>query len=389
MNLLQRIWLVVTSVYVYPFLRGVSGALSFWQPIKFFRENTVARSAFFKCFQLNGALFLGSMAVMHYIVSPFFRTLVATIVDILGMGVGIGATDIAETPADIESGHGAESTATSESVPVEQDQQTLEAFAELLSSAIFHILWLYPVYCLSFILNAAWYQEVADEAQRHFSPTGAGAQGGLGFLKIVRDEIFRLLLVIGFVIQASVLSAAPAPLGPVMQFACYSWLFSFYCFEYGWAAKGWRLLRRTRHFERNWLFYLGFGVPGAAATTFLPMLVSGGIYALIFPLFIAVGAYCDATIHHHQPRGKRPQNQPGVEGDPDSSMNYILDQLRFQMPIFWFPVQLANRLVLLIQLCCCTKWKVELAHTSDPRQKQKQKQKHKQLHLTKSKNQSQ
>eukprot|EP00750_Incisomonas_marina_P016094 INCI18964.1.p1 GENE.INCI18964.1~~INCI18964.1.p1 ORF type:complete len:425 (+),score=61.95 INCI18964.1:212-1486(+) len=365
MNLLRRVWLVVASVYVYPLVQGVLGALAFWEPLKFFIANKAASKAFLKCFQLNGALFLGSMGLMHFGVSPLLRSVVRAVLNVAGFkAAGDSEVTVGEVPADDGSNNN-------------DQQQFLEASAELISSAIFHALWLYPVYCISFILNATWYQEVADEAQQYFVPAGqSGATTGLGFLKMVRDEIFRLLLVLGFVVQASLLGAVPAPFGPILQFACYSWLFSFYCFEYGWGAKGWRLLRRTNHFERNWLFYLGFGVPGAAATTYFPMLINGGVYALVFPLFIAVGAYCDSihryrwawhTVQPSQPKRdncasskKTALHVHTIENDDQvkeaRALEAILDQFRFQMPIFKFPVLLATILVKTIQLCCCTKW---------------------------------
>lgn len=367
MNLLRRVWLVVASVYVYPLVQGVFGALAFWEPLKFFIVNRAASKAFLKCIQLNGALFLGSMGLMHFGVSPLLRSVVSFALRVGGLK---SAGDSEVTVGGVPAGAGSNGN---------EQQQFLEASAELISSGIFHALWLYPVYCISFILNATWYQEVADEAQQYFVPAGqSGATTGLGFLKMVRDEIFRLLLVLGFVIQASLLGAAPAPFGPILQFACYSWLFSFYCFEYGWGAKGWRLLRRTNHFERNWLFYLGFGAPGAAATTYFPNLINGGVYALVFPLFIAVGAYCD-SIHRYRwtwHKGQSPQTKRDNNASPKKAalhhvhtiqndksednkaraLETILDQFRFQMPIFKFPVFLANILVKTIQLCCCTKW---------------------------------
>ena len=355
MNLFEKSWLVASRIFLTPLLEGLYNSVSVARPIRFFWNNRDARVAFFKCIQLNGALFLGSMAAMHFFVSPLLKALVEWVLSIFGMVL------------------------SSESAPSPDQAEVVQSWAESLSSLVFKVLWLYPVYCISFILNANWYQEVADEAQQYFKAGASGATTGLGFFKMVRDEIFRLLLVLGFVIQASLLGVLPDPVGSVLQFACYSWLFSFYCFEYGWAAKGWRLLQRTRHFENNWLFYLGFGAPGAAATTYFPSLINGGVFALIFPLCIALGASYDGWVADNKSRRHKTDitdTDPSVEQEssgandsdtpprPDASadaavVESILDQFRLQMPIFKFPVMLANFLVRMIQLCCCTKWEAE------------------------------
>jgi hypothetical protein len=387
MHILRRVWLVVAQVYALPLLRGVLDALSLWRPVRFFVANKAARNAFFKCFQLNGALFLGSMATMHFGVAPALRGLVALTLQLVDLGADANrdAPAVDGTQPPPPGGDAAVAAATPDLQEQEEGQQMqtqmqmLEASAEFVSELIFRVLWLYPVYCISFILNAAWYQEVADEAQQHFCPPESGERAsgsGLGFLKMVRDEIFRLLLVLGFGVQASVLgSLVPGPMGVALSFVCYSWLFSFYCFEYGWSARGWRLLRRTRHFEQDWLYYLGFGAPGAVATTFFPALVNGGVFALVFPLFIAVGAHCDGE----RMRRQRQQTQgfgggggggggggsgstatittsDSAASEAAAALERVLDEFRVQLPVFWFPVLLANFLIKMIQLCCCTKW---------------------------------
>ncbi len=369
MHILRRVWLVVTYVYALPLLRGVLDALSLWRPIRFFVANKAARNAFFKCFQLNGALFLGSMAAMQFGVAPALRGLVALTLQLVGLADAHQAV-VDGTQPDGDAAGDAASPNTQQESQQHSQMQMLEASAEFVSELIFRVLWLYPVYCISFILNAAWYQEVADEAQQHFCPPDPGEKagsGGLGFLKMVRDEIFRLLLVLGFAVQASVLGGVvPGVTGVALSFVCYSWLFSFYCFEYGWSARGWRLLRRTRHFEQDWLYYLGFGAPGALATTFFPGLVNGGVFALVFPLFIAVGANCDGE-RMRRLRQRHAGLGAAAAGDDNddsaaaaetaaSGLERILDEFRVQLPVFWFPVLLANFLIKMIQLCCCTKW---------------------------------
>lgn len=37
------------------------------------------------------------------------------------------------------------------------------------------VLWMYPIYCISFILNTIWYQEIADDGTVHGSTILTGS----------------------------------------------------------------------------------------------------------------------------------------------------------------------------------------------------------------------
>lgn len=32
---------------------------------------------------------------------------------------------------------------------------------------LYQVLWMYPIYCISFILNTIWYQDIAEEGNVH------------------------------------------------------------------------------------------------------------------------------------------------------------------------------------------------------------------------------
>eukprot|EP00656_Telonema_subtile_P056938 TRINITY_DN9249_c0_g1_i6.p1 TRINITY_DN9249_c0_g1~~TRINITY_DN9249_c0_g1_i6.p1 ORF type:complete len:138 (-),score=13.86 TRINITY_DN9249_c0_g1_i6:385-798(-) len=78
-------------------------------------------------------------------------------------------------------------------------------------------------------------------------------------------------------------------LGPVfflIGLAMLAWICAFYSFEYVWSINGWSVDRRIAHFETNYAYFLGFGMPCALITAFVPFFVSNGIFALVFPVLI-------------------------------------------------------------------------------------------------------
>ncbi|KAJ1982451.1 hypothetical protein H4R34_001710 [Dimargaris verticillata] len=75
----------------------------------------------------------------------------------------------------------------------------------------YNAFWLYPVYCVSFLLNSVWYQEIAD---RVYTMRGGEA---------VRHSI------------------------------------TYSRFEYQWINRNWSIEKRLDYIEGRWAYFLGFG----------------------------------------------------------------------------------------------------------------------------------
>jgi len=102
-------------------------------------------------------------------------------------------------------------------------------------------------------------------------------------VKKVADEIHRMILFMIFLVQTSVVYVVPT-LGPAFSFVCICWLYAFYCFEYKWVNKGWDLETRLDYLENHWAYFAGFGAPFTLFTVYFPQFVSGGVFALLFPM---------------------------------------------------------------------------------------------------------
>jgi len=155
----------------------------------------------------------------------------------------------------------------------------LVAFRWLSSS---QVAWVYPVYCMSFIINAMWYQEIADHAyvllskrratqafsfQRSAFAASKAARSSSEYesrhimyrwIRSVSEEIYRTPITLIFVIQTLVVSFVPY-VGAPASFVLLCWLYALYCFEYKWMIEQWDWQKRRAYFERRWPYFLGFG----------------------------------------------------------------------------------------------------------------------------------
>eukprot|EP00656_Telonema_subtile_P056937 TRINITY_DN9249_c0_g1_i4.p1 TRINITY_DN9249_c0_g1~~TRINITY_DN9249_c0_g1_i4.p1 ORF type:complete len:278 (-),score=19.38 TRINITY_DN9249_c0_g1_i4:385-1218(-) len=177
------------------------------------------------------------------------------------------------------------------------------------------VLWILPAYLVSFLMNGWWYQDIAEYAYLVKHNAKVKPLPKLSAVKILAVEIYRVVLVAGLVIQHQLMSKlAKVPyLGPVffligvdsllfalsasrvgdarldlriLQLRVRVGLGMLTASRYVWSINGWSVDRRIAHFETNYAYFLGFGMPCALITAFVPFFVSNGIFALVFPVLI-------------------------------------------------------------------------------------------------------
>lgn len=172
-----------------------------------------------------------------------------------------------------------------------------------LLSFLFEIMWVVPLFIMTKIINALWFQDIADSAFRY---SGGRRQSMLSIVKIVADSIFSLLVQTLFLVQAMVVSLIPIyMIGTVFSLVHMSLLYSLYAFEYKWYNLGWGLHRRLTYIENNWPYFIGFGLPLALFTHISSSwVISGCIFSILFPLFIVsanealpITGSCDIPLH--------------------------------------------------------------------------------------------
>ncbi|CAK9165428.1 unnamed protein product [Ilex paraguariensis] len=190
---------------------------------------------------------------------------------------------------------------------------------------LFYLLWFYPLYVFSFILSSIWYNDIAKygffsigkygqpaisepSRQKELSssqntsnldrPTDLG-----GVLIGISEQVYSVLLLSFFFLQVYVTGFIPY-VGKALNFLLLSWMYAYYCFEYKWNLSGLSLDKRLDLFECNWAFFAGFGNPCVLATVFFSPLVSYGVMAILYPLFVLTATGSDADNVIASPRSK-------------------------------------------------------------------------------------
>merc|ERR1719348_1508917 len=164
----------------------------------------------------------------------------------------------------------------------------LWSYTQPVLSVAFSTLWVLPFFLLSKIVNAIWFQDIADLAFR-------SSQGrplvNLSISVMIADTVFSLVVEVIFLVQGKVCSLLPIKLlGAILNLVHQCLLHSLYSFEYKWFSQGIELHRRLNLVEINWPYFLGFGLPLAVITS-MPesQIMAGCVFSVLFPLFIVSG----------------------------------------------------------------------------------------------------
>lgn len=109
----------------------------------------------------------------------------------------------------------------------------------------------------------------------------------------IGEQVYSILLLTVFFIEIFATGFVPY-LGKALNFLLLSWIYAYYCFEYKWNQSAIDLDKRLNFFESNWAFFAGFGSPCVLPVLFFSPLVTYGIMAILFPLFVLTATDSEA-----------------------------------------------------------------------------------------------
>ncbi|RWR97180.1 protein EI24 [Cinnamomum micranthum f. kanehirae] len=205
-----------------------------------------------ECFLLNGLIFLGSILILNSMVIPILLWILPDQCQQFGPQNLCGSPDIVELYTSIR----------------------YNEIAKLAFSAMGRY---GPA-----VVESSSQNELSDtqNVANKDKPAGFG-----GVITGIAEQAYSVLLLSFFFLEVYATGFIPY-IGKAINFLLLSWMYAYYCFEYKWNLSELSLDRRLDFFESNWAFFAGFGSPCVLAIFFFPPLVSYGVMALLFPLFV-------------------------------------------------------------------------------------------------------
>lgn len=239
-----------------------------------------------QCFLLNGFIFLGSLFFLNSVVIPILQWVLPDHYSQISCG-------------EMSEFHGV---------------LKLYSFLRGFLIQLFYVFWFYPLYIFSFILSNLWYNDIAKHGFAAMGRSGpsvvestkqndvltsdrkvqAARPAGLGGIMIgIGEQVYSVLLLSFFFLEVYATGFIPY-VGKALNFILLSWMYAYYCFEYKWNFSELGLEKRLDFFETNWAFFAGFGSPCVLAVLFFSPLVSYGVMAILFPLFVLTATGTEA-----------------------------------------------------------------------------------------------
>lgn len=261
---------------------GVREACCLHRVLFFCKRSRILLKRTGQCFLLNGCIFLGSIFLLKFVITPVLQWILPV------NSQHQAATDVQYC----------------DYCPITEAGERFYLLLQTILFTLFYVLWFYPMYVFSFIISSIWYNEIAKQAciimkqsdevpqklnsgkDKVLSTEAAINHDGLeGMMLMIGEQIYSILMITIFFIEVSAVGYIPY-IGKLLNFILQSWIYAYYCFEYKWNFIEWSLSKRIYFFETNWAFFAGFGSPCVLATFFSSQLISSGIMAILFPLFV-------------------------------------------------------------------------------------------------------
>ncbi|CAI9103788.1 OLC1v1002345C5 [Oldenlandia corymbosa var. corymbosa] len=263
----------------FQWLEGLREALCLHRVVIYCRRSKELAIRTGQCFLLNGFIFLGSILILRSVIIPMLGWILPEqcpdnhLGEVCPYGLTLG----------------------------------FYSFLRVGLVQLFYVFWFYPMYIFSFILSTLWYNDIAKHGffalgkDEHSGPeknSSADKPSDLeGIMLGIAEQFYSILLLSFFFLQVYVTGFIPY-IGKTVSFLLLSWMYAYYCFEYKWNLSGLSLDKRLDFFESNWAFFAGFGCPCVISTFLFSPLVSYGVMAILYPLFVltATGSEADKII---------------------------------------------------------------------------------------------
>mmetsp|Transcript_7124 Transcript_7124/g.11947 ORF Transcript_7124/g.11947 Transcript_7124/m.11947 type:complete len:341 (-) Transcript_7124:2718-3740(-) len=285
------------NMYVSMFCHALVDTVSFHRAAKFIVNSSAVRQEIGMTLMANGFLLLGSVLLYRYFIEPVSQLMRGS----------------------------------------DEDSSSL---ANISVWSFYHLLWMVPIWGLCYVVSLGCYQSIADEVhglQLRERRQGKRSEGGvttgpvdvkrtisgtvyaaivwlLMFLQIrVFDIALPALLNQAARVVFAALDALTLPptalrlslilfVQPLTLVAQGSRLFGFilgaivygwYGFDMDWIARGHDPEQRFRAVEEHWVYFCGFGLPYALLLRSTSFFLGYGLYLMLFPFTLMLGAVCD------------------------------------------------------------------------------------------------
>jgi len=209
---------------------------------------------------------------------------------------------------------------------------------------LYELLWAVPMFAASFWRSNKYYTELAElvppptNVLKRSTTDKTGESSANTLVALISDGVSYALQLMFLKVANSLVSLIPYT-GWYLSAILQCLLASFYAFE-----SHWNRCRPDQSpsafiafMERDWSYFLGFGILLTAATIQLPVFMSLALYAGILPIFIVVAARPDAAAWH------RTAQKPTFRVLPQTIRYFDMGHKLVDLTLIWIQYQISSR----------------------------------------------
>lgn len=172
-------------------------------------------------------------------------------------------------------------------------------------NAIYHLLWVIPIYLLCYACSISWYQELSTHIFHHLKPNlkkNIESSSNSIYAFIVWFVTYLKLQLIGGMLPSIISTLFPNSLFfKICRISCIAFgillqsiLYAYYSFDALWIACGDEPDSRFNRIEETWIYYFAFGLPYVLVVRQLNFFIGYGCFLSVFPIMLLLAAIADS-----------------------------------------------------------------------------------------------
>jgi len=147
--------------------------------------------------------------------------------------------------------------------------------------------WIIPLCILSMYSNLLWGWKIHREYKIKIINNSSSNSRSFSLKDFIDYQSGNLMCLLTLFLYTIITYFLSSVLPLYFKYVMSSWVYAFYCFNYKWDDNDWNFQRKIIYFNRNWAYFLGYGLPSLLLCRYFDnYYLTCGLGHIIYPIHV-------------------------------------------------------------------------------------------------------